>query len=442
MLYESETDLRLISGGQQEKARHQLARRAAIAAMTGTAIEYYEFGIYGFMAAIIGPLFFPGSSPAAALLSVLAVFGSAFLIRPLGGILLGRFGDRYGRRKILLLTVLGMGGSTAAIGLLPDAASAGLLAPALLVILRLAQGFFAGAEIVGAAAFVAESSPAGKRGFFGAFTPVGVALGGALAAFICGSLLKFVDTAQLQHWGWRIPFLLTIPLVLLSALLRHQLEETPAFKAFTQGNKPQHTPFMTMIREHRRALMRVIVLTFGQNAGYWIGIVFMNIYLTTWQGYNKQDVFWLMAGISLCMAAMMPFWGGLSDKLGRSKVLRIGFLGYVVLVIPMMSVMGHHNFWLAAAAMFIATLPMPIVQSVGYPTYAEQFPTRVRYSAMALSINIGAILGGGLTPYLVTALIQKTGWLFMPGAFMAVAALPGLWVLLRLRDTHQQELSQ
>ncbi|GAA0506259.1 glycine betaine/L-proline transporter ProP [Tatumella terrea] len=442
MSYETEPEFALASLHTRNDPRHLLARRAALAAMTGTAIEYYEFGIYGFMAAVIGPLFFPGTTPAAALLSVLAVFGSAFFIRPLGGILLGRLGDRVGRRKILLLTVLGMGGSTAAVGLLPDAAAAGLAAPLLLVLLRLAQGFFAGAEIVGAAAFVAESSPTGKRGFYGAFTPVGVALGGALAAFVCGWMLHLVDSSQLKAWGWRIPFLLTIPLVILSALLRHQLEETPEFKAFTRGKKPQHTPFITMIREHRHSLFRVIVLTFGQNAGYWIGIVFMNIYLTTWLGYDKQHVFWLMAFISLSMAVMMPFWGALSDKLGRSKVLKIGFLGYVVLVLPMMSLMGHHNYWLACVAMFIASLPMPIVQSVGYPTYAEQFPTRVRYSAMALSINLGAIVGGGITPYLVTALIEKTGWLFMPGIFMACAAVPGLWVLLRMRDTHQQELSQ
>ena len=442
MSYETEAEFVPVSVHQQNAARHLLARRAAVAAMTGTAIEYYEFGIYGFMASVIGPLFFPGSSPAAALLSVLAVFGSAFLIRPLGGILLGRMGDRLGRRKILLLTVLGMGGSTAAIGVLPDTASIGIAAPVMLVVLRLAQGFFAGAEIVGAAAFVAESAPQGKRGFYGSFTPVGVALGGALAAFVCGCMLHTVDATQLQHWGWRIPFLLTIPLVILSAVMRHQVEETPAFKEFSQGKKPEHTPFITMIREHRFALLRVIVLTFGQNAGYWIGIVFMNIYLTTWLGYDKQQVFWLMAFISLAMAAMMPFWGGLSDKLGRSKVLKIGFLGYVVLVLPMMSVMGHHNYWLACVAMFIASLPMPIVQSVGYPTYAEQFPTRVRYSGMALSINIGAILGGGITPYLVTALIEKTGWLFMPGIFMACAAVPGLWVLLRMRDTHKEELSK
>nr|WP_263406749.1 MFS transporter [Affinibrenneria salicis] len=424
-----------------DPASVRIAKRAAIASMTGTAIEYYEFGIYGFMAVIIGPLFFPGDNPAAALLSILAVFGSAFFIRPLGGILLGRIGDRIGRRKVLLLTVIGMGGATAAIGMLPVTASIGIAAPILLVCLRLIQGFFAGGEIIGAAAFVAESSPTGRRGFYGSFTPVGVALGGALAAIICGLVTTILDAQQLQAWGWRIPFLLTLPLVLFSVHVRHHVEETPAFKQFISGSKKvAHTPFMSVLRGHSSALIRVVMLTFGQNAGYWIGVVFMNIYLTTYLGYEKQHVFWLMAALGLCVAAMMPFWGGLSDRLGRRKLLLTGFVGYVVIVIPMMLLMDSHNIWIAALAMLIATLPMPIIQSVGYPTYAEQFPTPVRYTAMAISINLGAILGGGITPYLVTALINKTGILLMPGFFMAFAALFSLFALLRMRDTHKDSL--
>lgn len=443
MSYELKSDL-TTNGGRPtgpDSDTARVAKRAGIASMTGTAIEYYEFGIYGFMAAIIGPLFFPGNTPATVLLSMLAVFGSAFFIRPLGGVCLGLIGDRIGRRNVLLLTVIGMGGATAAIGMLPITNTIGIVAPVLLVCLRLVQGFFAGGEVVGAAAFVAESSPTGRRGFYGSFTPVGVALGGALAAVICGLITSLLDTQQIQAWGWRIPFLLTLPLVLFSVYIRHQVEETPAFKEFVSSSKKAvHTPFMTVLRDHSTALVRVIMLTFGQNAGYWIGVVFMNIYLTTYLGYEKQHVFWLMAALSVYVALMMPFWGGLSDRLGRRKVLFIGFVGYIVLVIPMMKLMDSHNIWIAAIALLIATLPMPIIQSVGYSTYAEQFPTSVRYTAMAVSFNIGAILGGGITPYLVTALINKTGILLMPGIFMAVASLFSLFTLLRMRDTHNDKL--
>lgn len=420
----------------------KVARRAAIASATGTAVEYYEFGVYGYMATVIAPLFFPGDNPTAALLSVLAVFGSAFLIRPLGGILLGRLGDRIGRRTVLLTTVIGMGVATALIGALPTAAQAGLWAPALLVLIRLAQGFFAGAEIIGAAAFVAESSPTGRRGFFGAFTPVGVALGGASAAIVCGITTGLLSAEQLQAWGWRIPFFLAIPLVIFSCFMRHNVEETPEFQAFLRKEKPPAAPIREVLGNHLPAVLRVVVLTFGQNAGYWIGLVFMNIYLTTYLGFEKSKVYWVIACISLAMAAMMPFWGGLSDRIGRRKALTIGFVGYVVLVIPMMILMNNASLWVAALAMFVATLPMPIVQSVGYPTYAEQFPTRVRYTAMAISINLGAILGGGITPYIVTSIIGATGNLLTPGYFMVGAACCSLISLLMLRETANKNLSR
>lgn len=417
-----------------------IAKRAAMASATGTAVEYYEFSIYGYMATIIAPLFFPSGNSTAALLATLAVFGIAFVVRPIGGIVLGRLADRFGRRNVLLSTVIGMGLATALIGVLPTSAQIGIAAPVLLVLLRLCQGFFAGGEVVGAAAFVAESSPNGRRGFFGAFTPVGVAIGGATGAIVCGLTTGLLDAEQLQNWGWRIPFFLSIPLVVFSFYMRHNVEETPEFRAFLAKDKPPVAPIREVFSLNLPSLLRVIVFAFAQNAGYFIGMVFMNIYLTTYLHFEKTKVYWLIAVISLCMAAMMPFWGGLSDRIGRKKALTIGFVGYVLLVVPMMLLMGSGSFWIAALAMFIATLPMPVVQSVGYPTYAEQFPTRVRYTAMAISINVGAILGGGLTPYIVTSLIGSTGNLLWPGYFMGGAAVLALIALTTLRDTSKGAL--
>ena len=324
-----------------------VARRAAMASATGTAVEYYEFSIYGYMATIIAPLFFPGDNPAAALLATLAVFGIAFVIRPIGGVLLGRLADRIGRRRVLLSTVIGMGTATALIGVLPTTAQIGLAAPVLLVLLRLSQGFFAGGEVVGAAAFVAESSPNGRRGFFGAFTPLGVAVGGALGAIVCGITTGLLSAEQLQAWGWRIPFFLSIPLVIFSFHMRHNVEETPEFKAFLAKDKPPVAPVKEVFGKNLPALLRVIVFASAQNAGYFIGMVFMNIYLTTYLHFDKSKVYWVIAVISLCMAAMMPFWGGLSDRIGRRKALAIGFVGYAVLVVPMMMLMDSGSLWIA-----------------------------------------------------------------------------------------------
>ncbi|WP_186211845.1 MFS transporter [Burkholderia gladioli] len=412
-----------------------IARKAALAAAAGTAIEYYEFGVYGYMAALIGPLFFPADNPTAALLSILAIFGSAFLMRPIGGIVLGRLGDRVGRRAVLLVTVLGMGIATAAVGLLPTAATAGVAAPVALLLARLAQGFFSGAEVTGAATYLAESAPRGRRGFYGAFTPVGVAIGGALAATVCGLTTALVGAEQMHAGGWRIPFLAALPLVLLSALIRKRVDESVAFRQSAARHETVKAPLSELFAHHRAALLKVFLISLGQNAGYWVGFIFMNIYLTSYLKYDKASVFTLMAVISLAMAALMPLWGGLSDRIGRRRVLLVGFAGYIALIFPMMVLMNQQSFALAALAMFVVALPMPAVQSVGYPTYAEQFPTRVRYTGMAFSFNFGAMLGGGVTPYLATALIGSTGNLMSPAFLMVGALVIGGLALLRMRET-------
>ncbi|MBU9642565.1 MFS transporter [Burkholderia gladioli] len=412
-----------------------IARKAALAAAAGTAIEYYEFGVYGYMAALIGPLFFPADNPTAALLSILAIFGSAFLMRPIGGIVLGRLGDRVGRRAVLLVTVLGMGIATAAVGLLPTAATAGVAAPVALLLARLAQGFFSGAEVTGAATYLAESAPRGRRGFYGAFTPVGVAIGGALAATVCGLTTALVGAEQMHAGGWRIPFLAALPLVLLSALIRKRVDESVAFRHSAARHETVKAPLSELFAHHRAALLKVFLISLGQNAGYWVGFIFMNIYLTSYLKYDKASVFTLMAVISLAMAALMPLWGGLSDRIGRRRVLLVGFAGYIALIFPMMVLMNQQSFALAALAMFVVALPMPAVQSVGYPTYAEQFPTRVRYTGMAFSFNFGAMLGGGVTPYLATALIGSTGNLMSPAFLMVGALVIGGLALLRMRET-------
>jgi MHS family proline/betaine transporter-like MFS transporter len=420
----------------------QSPRRAALAAMVGTAIEYYEFGVYGYLAVIISPLFFPEASPAAALISTLALFGSAFVVRPLGGIILGRLGDLVGRRIVLLFTVIGMGMATAATGILPTHATVGIWAPVLLLLVRLVQGFFAGGEVSGAATYVAESAPTGRRGLWGGFTPMGVAIGGAGAATVAGVCTAVLTDAQMSEFGWRIPFLMSLPLVVLSVVVRRRIAEAHAFEELQENDQLPKAPLKEVVTRHWKNVVRVIAVAFGQNVGYWVGLIFMNIYMTQYLDIDKTTMYWTMAAIGVSMGLLMPFWGGLSDAIGRRRVLAIGFIGYVVLVLPMMYVMGLGSTPLAIAAMVVLALPLPIVQSVGYPTYTEQFPTHVRYTGVALSFNIGTILGGGLTPLAATALLDSTDNLFMPGFILIGAGLVALVALIWIREASQEELDQ
>ncbi|WP_030753806.1 MFS transporter [Streptomyces sp. NRRL F-5135] len=416
-------------------------RRAALAAAAGTAIEYYEFGVYGYLAVVLGPHFFPGDDPTAALLSTLAVFGSAFLMRPLGGIVLGRLGDRVGRKPVLVLTVVGMGTATMTVGLLPTAASVGVAAPLALLLVRLAQGFFAGGEVTGAATYLAEAAPHGRRGFFGSFTPVGVAIGGGTAALVAGIVSTVLSEAQLEAYGWRIPFLLSLPLVVVALIARKHLEDSEAFLATKENRATAKAPLSEVLTRHRAPLIKVTLLATGSNCGYWVGLIFMNIYLTTDLGYAKDSTFWIMGGIGLFVACLMPVFGALSDRWGRKKVITLGFAGYGVLVVPAMLVMGLGSFPLAVVAMVVLALPMPIVQSVTYPTYAELFPTRVRYTGLSFSFNIGTILGGGLSPYLATWLISRTGNLLAPGFLLMAAVVMALLTLLTVKETGREELA-
>lgn len=415
-------------------------RRAAIAAAAGTAVEYYEFGVYGYLAVIIGPLFFPNDNPTASLLATLAVFGSAFVMRPLGGIVLGRLGDRIGRKPVLITTVVGMGTATAVVGLLPTAESIGLLAPLALLLVRLAQGFFAGGEVTGSATYLSEAAPQGRRGFFGAFTPVGVALGGGAAALVAGLTTTLLDDEQLRDFGWRIPFLLALPLIAITLAARSRLEDSHVFIEETAKDAPAKSPLREVLTEHTAAVFKVIVLSIGSNTGYWVGLIFMNIYLTTYLGYPKSNTFWIMGGISLFVATLMPIFGGLSDRFGRKRIITIGFLGYAILVLPTMILMDRGSFALAVGAMVVLALPMPIVQSVTYPTYAEQFPTRVRYTGLSFAFNIGTIIGGGLTPYLATWLISETDNLLAPGFLLMIAVVAALLTLRTVGESSRAEL--
>jgi MFS transporter, MHS family, proline/betaine transporter len=416
-------------------------RKVVIAASVGTIVEYYDFSIYGYMAVALAPLFFPSKDPVVSLLSALTVFGVSFVVRPLGGLVFGSLGDRFGRKKILAATILTMGIGSALVGTLPSYAQIGIFAPVLLVICRLLQGFAAGGEVGGAATYVAECAPDGKRGLFGSATPIGAALGYAAAASLAGIMNALFPT-QMTEWAWRIPFIVALPLALVGLYVRLKLEDSPEFELLSAQSKVERTPLRSLLRTHWLPVLRVTALGLAQNAGAFISLTYMNIYLSQTLGYDPKSTYWLIVIAAVSAALFMPSVGSLSDRKGRRPLLVIALVGYIVLPIPAMLVMSGNNFGLAIIGMLILFVPYVFMQAVGYPSYAEMFPSRFRYSGVSTGFNIGALIGGGFAPLLATALVSSTGNPLVPGFILIVAALIGLLGLFRARETSKSELER
>ncbi|MFF5991280.1 MFS transporter [Prauserella flavalba] len=410
-----------------------VGRRASIAAAAGTAVEYYDFAVYGYLTVVLAPLFFPGESSAAGLLSTLAVFGSGFLARPVGGLVFGRLGDRVGRRRVLLITVVMMGVATVLTGLLPTYAALGVAAPILLAVLRVLQGFSAGGEIGGAAALVAESAPRKRRGLFGSATSIGIAVGMSSAAVVVGLVSLFAGSAM-TTWAWRIPFLVAFPLLVLCLVYRMRIEDSPIFKELVAENEPPKAPVTEVVRRHPKAVFQVIGIAFGQMVAGGLGSVYLVVHFAQLD-YALSGTTWLIAVIAIMPVALMPWSGSLSDRLGRRRVLAFGFAGFAVLAVPCFWLMQQGNLALALVAGLVLNVPYGVVQGVAYTIFAELFPTRVRYSGISLGFNLAGVIGAAPYQLIATWLVATTGSTLSPAFYMIFASVVTLLTLWTVPET-------
>ncbi|GHF71226.1 MHS family proline/betaine transporter-like MFS transporter [Amycolatopsis bartoniae] len=422
----------------------RLTRRAALAGGVGTLIEYYDFSVYGFLTVTIAPLFFPNANSTASMLSALAVFASGYLVRPLGGIFFGWLGDRSGRRVPLVATVLGMGVCSGLLGALPTFASAGVLAPLLLVVLRLAGGFCAGGEIGGAATYIAESTPPRRRGFFGSFTPFGSTFGFAVAAMVVGIVSSAATSASMSSWAWRLPFLLCLPLAVLCLLARARLEDTPEFtRQVAEGGQAKRPPLLEVLRTRPLSVLRVIGLAVATNGTGYIGLTYVSVYLIKTLHFPANQVYWLSAAVIALACLTMPLTGLLSDRWGRRKVLVTGLVGYLVVAYPVLAVMGGAgNLFVIGLVYLVYMVLNGFLQVPAFPLFTELFPGRIRYTGVALGFNLGTILAGGTAPYVATLLVAKTGDHESPAFWVIGVAVVGLISLVGLRETANTRLPQ
>ncbi|MCI2424373.1 MFS transporter [Saccharopolyspora sp. K220] len=421
------------------------ARRVAIAGAIGTFVEYYDFTAYGLMAVTLSAVFFPTQDQTAALLSTLAVFAAAFVLRPLGGIVMGHLGDRYGRKPVLAWAVIGMAVSSSLIGLLPGYATAGVAATVALVLLRALQGLSAGGEIGGAATYVAEWSPDGRRGLLCSSTQLGNLLGVLFGSVLIAVLNVTMTSDAMQAWGWRIPFLISLPLGLIGLYVRRRLDETPEFERLRQQSAvpvKQRSPVLTAILHNWRGVARVGGFSVGSFAAYYVVYVYGSTFLEQEAGLSATAASWCSTGTLALAAATVMLWGGLSDRVGRKPVLLGAFLAMALFAYPSFALMSSGSTVLGFAGLALLGLCEAAVMGTILSTYTELFGTRSRFTGFSLGYNLGSILTGGTAPYIATWLIGTTGDARAPGIFLVVAALVSVGTALTLRETAQRPLTK
>jgi MHS family proline/betaine transporter-like MFS transporter len=417
-----------------------MIRRAIVGAAVGNAVEWFDFAVYGYLAATIGALFFPSNNPTASLLASFAVFGAAFFVRPLGGFVFGPMGDRIGRQRTLAFVIILMSVATFAMGLLPTYAAIGIWAPLLLVLLRLLQGFSAGGEFGGASTFLAEYSPDERRGYLVSWIEFS-----AVGGFLMGSATVLALTTGLgeeamSSWGWRIPFLLAGPLGLVGLYIRLRLEDTPEFRALESTGEVSNSPLRETIVQNWKAILQVAGLVIIQNAGFYIVLVYMPTYFSNQLGFTNTGSSLSTVLTLLAAMALIPLLGALSDRVGRKPVLAASCVGFALLSYPLFLLMQQGNLVAAVLAHVALGVLLAIFLSTTIAALTELFPTRVRYGGFSIGYNISVAIFGGAAPFLATFLISVTGNPLSPAFYLIAGAVATFVTLLTITETSRTPL--
>ena len=419
-------------------------RRALVAGSIGNFIEWYEFAVYGFLATVIAKNFFTleGESAITSLILTYAAFAVAFFFRPLGAVVFGRMGDRIGRKPTLIIVLVLMTLATAAIGLVPVYASIGVAAPLLITILRILQGLFAGGEYGGAVSLMTEFAPKGKRGLYGAWQSLTVALGLLAGAGVVALLSVLLSPEALHDWGWRIPFFLAIPMGAVALWLRVHMEETPSFvRQQTQAAPPQAASFASTLKAIITGICRLMVWS---AAGYTY-LVIMPTYLQSalHTGFNQALLIAVISNAGFALTIIPS--GMLSDRIGRRTVMVTAAVLLLILALPLLKVLQAESstIFIKAVVVFIAGGLVGMLAGPGPAMLAEMFPTRVRYTGLGLAYSLSNAIFSGCAGLIITGLIKQTGNLDIPAYYVMATAVVSVIALMTLRkDDHQRSLEE
>ncbi len=413
-------------------------RRQLLAACIGNVLEYYDWIVYAYLASILARKFFPSENETAALLASFAAFGVGFLARPLGGIVIGRIGDRQGRRVALLITIFGMAVGTVGIGLLPSFETIGVAAPVLLVLMRLVQGLSAGGEWGGATAFIVESAPEGRRGLFGSIGQTSIASSSLLSNIVVAAVTTIFTEQQMQDWAWRIPFLLGGVLLIVGVYMRRNIAETPAFIAAQQA--PQHSV------EHDLGsplvqLGKAFGFTIIWTVSYYIMLNYMPTFLARQVGLSQSQALWSNAIALVALLLAMPLFGWWSDRIGRKPLLLACCAAFVILPYPLFSVLlSQPSFVTIVAILIVFNLFISAFSGAGPAALSELFPTRSRTTLMSTGYSVAVAIFGGFAPFIATWLIKTTGSPISPTYYLILSGIVSGLVIWGFRETAHEKL--
>lgn len=421
-------------------AKRKEERKVALATMIGTAIEFYDYFIYAAVAGMVfNHVFFGPAGPGFATILAFASVGISFLFRPLGAFLAGHYGDKLGRKTMLVISLILMGGSTALIGLLPTYESIGIAAPILLVSLRILQGISAGGEWGGAILMAVEHAPKGKRGRFGSFPQLGVPLGLLLSSAVLAIMTGVISPDdEFLEWGWRIPFLLSLILVLIGHWIRISLDETPVFKEIKERKAASKTPIKELFKNHFLILLLASLLLAGTQAvGYMTTGGFIQNYTTDPNGsiqMSRTTMLIIMTSIAVVWVIIAFLAGGWSDRFGRKKLYYVSYglqLATVVVLFPLVNI---GEIWSISLALLLLSISVGIACGVQSAFYAELFPASVRFSGVSIAYALGSILGGAFSPMIAAWIISTTGETSSVTYYLAFMTILAMIAITCLKD--------
>ncbi|MET7491397.1 MFS transporter [Streptomyces sp900116325] len=424
-------------------------KRIVAASLIGTTIEWYDFFLYGSAAALVFPkLFFPESDPLVGTLLSFLTYAVGFAARPLGALVFGHYGDRLGRKKLLVLSLLLMGGATFAIGLLPTHATVGAAAPVLLTVLRLVQGFALGGEWGGAVLLVSEHGDAKRRGFWASWPQTGAPAGQLLATGVLSALTALLSDSAFGTWGWRIPFLLSGVLVIVGLWIRLSVDESPVFKAAlaqAEARKgaaatAEKMPLVAVLRHHWRDVLIAMGARMAENISYYVITAFILVYATTAAELSKQTALNAVLIASAIHFAVIPVWGALSDRFGRKPIYLIGAVGVGLWMFPFFALIDSRSFGSLLLAVTVGLVFHGAMYAPQAAFFSEMFATRMRYSGASIGAQFSSVAAGAPAPLIATALLENYHSSTMISLYVIAAALVTVLAVVCAKETRLRDL--